>query len=417
MSRPPLPVFATTGGANVVEPSAGLKASGWLPGTRGPAQEFNWLHHTTHAYLAYLESLIPDGAVPLKSDTDLEAKRSKSASDVSQIANARQTAIAALSSSIQSAIASGGTANGPQHVIVGVSGAYSLSIDRGRTFGSPGSAGSDNLLAITYNPIDSTFTAVGLNATASGPHGIQQSNNVVSSWTARSVGGGFVGDLYDVLYFAPVTLVVAVGSNAALSAGEIQTATGGTYTHRTPPAGTTELRALATDGTTLVAVGAATADGRVIKSTDGTTWTTAATITGAGLLKSIVWHAGLGLWFCASDTNIWSSPNLTTWTDWGLVLPTSHVFSGLVALEQCVAAFHYNSINVNVSCQAKISPDGANWYSSPGFGSAGGGVKPTKIYPFYPGATNGTREYALWISNLIAATSNISNWRAPSGLL
>jgi hypothetical protein len=263
------------------------------------------------------------------------------------------------------------------------------------------------VLGVTYFPISSTFVSVGL--ATGGAARIYESNTAVSSWTHRSAGGGFIGDLYDVMYSVPHVTLIACGTDAA---GALQTAAGSTWTNRTPPSGTSSLRKLATDGTTVVAVGGANSDvdGRVIKSTTGLAWTLAATIAGAGILKHIVWHPAHALWYAASDTNIWTSPNLTTWTSWGRTLPASHVLNGLVALEQCLGALHYNSIVTGESGRMVVTANGTDWFVGPSLQANGGGTGAAKVVPYW-GATHA---YAVWTSNLIGATYNQSAYAAVS---
>lgn len=70
MAKPgTIPTFSTSG-TNVVAPSGGLRASGWLPATRPPAQVFNWLAKFTGDWLTWLDANSPNGPWPLTTYVD-----------------------------------------------------------------------------------------------------------------------------------------------------------------------------------------------------------------------------------------------------------------------------------------------------------------------------------------------------------
>jgi hypothetical protein len=73
MARPTVEPAFSTSGANVVEPSSGKKATGWLDSEIPPSEFFNWIHKITFDWIHYFAGIIPDGPLPLKSDTDAAA--------------------------------------------------------------------------------------------------------------------------------------------------------------------------------------------------------------------------------------------------------------------------------------------------------------------------------------------------------
>jgi hypothetical protein len=307
------------------------------------------------------------------------------------------------------AIASGGTVVGPLHVVVGANGWWQVSKDKAQSWSSAAQAGTTTFNAVIFDAVNSVFTAAGASQV------VYTSNNTVASWTADTIAGAFTGTWYDLAYFS--SLVVMCGTSGS-GAGEIQTKSAGTWTSRTLPVGTTALRQFATDGTTLICVGAASGDGRIVKSTNGTTWSTAATITGAGVLKYAAYSATQALWYVASDTDIWTSPNLTNWTHVSLVLDSGHAYTGIVALEQAVACFHTHASLVSQGAQMKFTPDGANYYAAAAFPGAAFHTRPTKIYQCYPGANSDVpKHFAIWAATPFSTLHTVSQWYAPNGLV
>ena len=56
-----LPQWATDGGATL-EPAAGVKASGFVVGTRPPARWMNWILNTTYQWMQYLDAPVGTGS-------------------------------------------------------------------------------------------------------------------------------------------------------------------------------------------------------------------------------------------------------------------------------------------------------------------------------------------------------------------
>lgn len=335
-----------------------------------------------------------------------ERKQRYAREDIAQAAN-EQYKIQALGAVVHTHIASGGSAAAPQHVVVGAGGKWSVSVDRGRNWAAAATAGSSTFQAVCY--AGSVFAAVGSSQV------IYESDSGVTTWTLRSPAGGFTGTFYDAIYFNSLTIICGTSTG---SAGVIQTGTSGTYTSRTVPAGTSDLRQFATDGTTLVCVGAAGANGRILASTDGTTWITKATPAGiTDTLISVCWCPGLGLWAACTARDVYTSPDLVTWTGWGLVLETNHALCGVLALEQGIAAFHYHTSLTSIGGQCKYY-NGTSWHALPGFGDKGGNTRPTKVYPYAPVSgfdVDGGKTYALWISNTFGTNYSQTPWRCPKG--
>jgi hypothetical protein len=62
MAKPvSLPRWASTGSADVVEPTSGKKDVGFVAGERPPAQYFNWLFELIYDWFAFLDTLFTSG--------------------------------------------------------------------------------------------------------------------------------------------------------------------------------------------------------------------------------------------------------------------------------------------------------------------------------------------------------------------
>lgn len=175
MAQPPLPQFSTSG-ANVVAPTSGLKATGWIAGSRPPSQIFNWIHKLTYDWLNYLAGIIPDGPVPLKSDTDAALAASFVQRELRSIMNPM------IASTGSNAFRDFCTDGAGWLLAVGQSQALKYSNDLGRTW-STGTA--DNSFAGDFYGCafgNGLFVAVGANGT----HGVIQTSANGATWTERA---------------------------------------------------------------------------------------------------------------------------------------------------------------------------------------------------------------------------------------
>lgn len=399
----------STNAATTTTPSSGTQDTGFIPGSAASGKIVNWLLNLIYKWIVWFDG--QDQANTTKHgvyDThftthDTQILQARSSRDYAMFTQPRATVSPSFS---PLAIASGGTLTGPLHVVVGASGNWIVSKDKGQSWNAAATAGSANFLACAFHAVNSSFVAAGASGT------LYESNNTVSSWTARTPAGGFSGTFYDALWFNATSTMLLCCSN-----GSIQYGTSMTSLSSFSVAGTTDLRQFATDDTTVIAVGAATGDGRILKSTNGSSWTLAADITGAGTLLCAAWHAGLGSWFVASATDLYYSSNLTSWTHVSLVLDSSHTYAGLVALSQGLVAFHYNGSTLT-GCCAKFTPDGTNWFHTVGFGPHGGLARPRKVYATNKYASADVpKHYALWAGSLTGSNFVTSAWYAPDGLL
>lgn len=402
------PVWATAPG-NVVTPSGGKQTDGWQNNERPPAKFFNWLHNLAYQWLVWLDQQEQANTPQVATLTGLTTVY-KAQRDFVQATTSRDKISFAVA---PTAIATGGNLTTPAHVVVGAAGNWSVSRDLCRNWSSAATAGASGFLAVAYSNTLQTFTAVGASGT------IYESDTGVTAWTARTAAGSFSGNFNDIHFLPAGSIMVAVGENGTTPT--IQTSPSPGWTSRTVPSGTTALQKLYYDSntSTLVAVGAATADGRVISSTDGITWTTKATITGAGKLIDIKWSDALSLWFACSTTQIYHSPDLITWTSVGMGgFPSGDALTGLIALDECVVAFKHNTAHTGYNCTCYVTSDGSHWYHHPGFGGNGNNVRPTKIHIADTFAySDAKRSYALWIANVLDTSFSISTWKAVNGLL
>lgn len=257
MAQPPLPQFSTSG-VNVVAPSSGLKATGWIAGSRPPSQIFNWIHKLTYDWLNYLAGIIPDGPVPLKSDTDAVATarlRSKLLTGLINYAD----------------VSPSGTFNSmgymfddphPRLLIVGTLGSIQSSDDFGRTWTPQTNAGSYTGQFYRVMTKNVGWLAVGSAA------GIQTASAAGVTWTARTAAGGYTGDFFDAA--AGNGKIVAVGRSAL--AVQYSGDDGATWAAETPVSGVTAIAAIAgNDVGTFVYVDSAAK--KIGRSANGTTWT------------------------------------------------------------------------------------------------------------------------------------------------
>ena len=191
-----------------------------------------------------------------------------------------------------------------------------------RAAGSAWTAGAalgDNLTAIGFGAITSC-TRAGLATgvlTAVGPAAaIHSSSDTGATWTRRAVPAGFAGDLYAVANYtanlgvttAPGMRTIAVGAGGAALVSTDASVTW-TVGRDFDPASPT-LRGIVSVGSAFYAVG----DGGAIRSTtDGSTWSTATSNTGANL-RAIAY--GNGRYVAAGDggTLVTSTDGGLTWT-------------------------------------------------------------------------------------------------------
>lgn len=131
---------------------------------------------------------------------------------------------------------------------------------------------------------------------------IAYSNDAGRTWTAATGTGS--GDFYDVIWIPTLGIFVAV---SAIS--EIYTSATGTSWSLAATAGTSTLRAIAWNGTTICAIGGT----KAVTSTNGVTWNTTAAL---GFTFSNVLAAASGGLFAAheaSSANVKTSPDGSTW--------------------------------------------------------------------------------------------------------
>ena len=106
---------------------------------------------------------------------------------------------------------------------------------------------------------------------AGGQTGTLYTSTDAKTWTARTSGFGS-NDIYKIHYVAGLSLWIAVGNNGTLTTSP----DGITWTARTSNIGANTINDIASDGTTVVAVGeggGTTNTGGIIYSSNGTTWT------------------------------------------------------------------------------------------------------------------------------------------------
>lgn len=256
-------------------------------------------------------------------------------------------------------VAAGGGFQGALHVAVGDSGAWSVSKDVMRTWTTPAAAGAEDFRSVCWHPGTggNKFVVVGDNNT------IYQSNTGVSAWTSRASALAAGMDLNAVLSLASGR-IVCVGANIGAGTAGIQTSDDGvTWTSRTVPVGApVGLFQLATDGTTIVAIGGRGTAGTVLKSTDGAaTWTEAVSMGVNGLFQGICWHAATSKWYLSDQTHIWSSPDLTTWTNIAISAGGGGDigFLRLIALPNIVAC--ERQVGTSKGSMGFVSNDGVTW--------------------------------------------------------
>lgn len=313
MSRPTtLPDFATSG-TNVIEPSSGLKTSGWFPGTSPPAQLMNWCHHTVALWITYFASIIPDGPVALAADVTAAAAarlRSKLLTALTNYVEMQlNPAVVPSTLSINSV---GYWSDGAKYrlLAVGVTGRIFSSEDFGRTWTQQTQAGSYTGQFFRCVPKASGWIAVGSAA------GIQTAGATAVTWTARTAAGAYGGDFKDVA--AGNGVCVAVGSGALQVQASVND--GATWAVETPVAGCTAIAAITCNDTgTFVYVDSAA---KVIgRSANGTTWTAPTPASDlSDRFVDVKWCRTLGLFLALAKNNasglayLHSSPDGITWT-------------------------------------------------------------------------------------------------------
>lgn len=286
MAQPPLPQFSTSG-ANVVAPTSGLKATGWIAGSRPPSQIFNWIHKLTYDYLAYLAGIVPDGPVPLKSDTDADAlslvnklaKASLQAGSDPAVVGDYQLSDVLVNTRVMQALMNGQGITAP-------SGLW-------RAFAA---SPTGRIVAVGDGPIIATSDDLGM------------------VWTSRTPAAAYDGNFVCATYAFGLFIIAGDASGGSATASLQTSPDGITWTQRQTMSANT-FRDFVLGGSTLYVN---TFDGSttygVLKSTNGTAWTSTASSTALRTTRnSGAYGAGL-LVRGGATTGIYTSPDGVTWT-------------------------------------------------------------------------------------------------------
>lgn len=293
MSRPLVEPAFSTSGANVVEPSSGKKATGWLDNEIPPSEYFNWIHKISYDWIHYFASIIPDGAVPLKSSTDADAlslvnklaKASLQAGSDPTVVGDYQLSDVFVNTRIMQALVTG------QQLATATSAAWR---------------------AFAINPTG-RIVAVG-----DGPT-INTSDDLGRTWTARTVGSlpgpvAYDGNFQCATY-AFGLFIIAGDASGGTNTASLQTSPDGiTWTHRQALSGNAFRDFVLGGSTLLVHLFDGSSTHTTMTSTNGTAWST----TGGSQALRTTRNAGAygaGLWVRGGvSTGVYSSPNGSTWT-------------------------------------------------------------------------------------------------------
>jgi hypothetical protein len=339
-----LPEWATDGD-NIIEPSGGRKAAGWLSGNRPPAQTFNWWQNLAYRWLQWIDQGKPwrlerarmaaanaqgeafgfatagiQAGGCIYNGTTWDVLFAGSNGDIvtlnplNTITKTQRTSAGGYNGTFR-AYTFHGVAGAGFGVLVGDGGEIQTS-SSGVTWTKRTQAGAyaGNFLGAAHDPGSGTTVIVGLDGE------IQRSTNA-TSWTHIAAAGGFTENFRDVVWCEALDLFVAVGDD-----GMVQTSpTGLTWTVRATPATADLLKVVCSD--TNVAADAEllahVADGSLLKSNDAITWTVVPMSTGNnvgfGVLLYLdgVWHifGDNGLAAVSIDRDNWSALEVGRYDD------------------------------------------------------------------------------------------------------
>lgn len=294
MAKPgTLPEWATDE-TGIVEPDAGLKATGWVPDQRPPAQYFNWFKNLVYKWISWFDTeqdsvisaagLTPDGSSGQLAEAIfrqgwlnfLKFAIMNTPTDDPQVTDAiwgvsynasSQAYIAAGEGSIWVTGAAGAGWIGGSWAQYSAGGGYSdnfLAVASSPTVtvivgengeiqttggaGSPSQTspatpgGANDLNGVAYSPTLGMFCAVGENGK------IYTSTTPTTAWTSRTAGSSYTGDFNAIAWDAANSGFIAVGDSA-----EIQTSSDGiTWVRRSTGPGP-DLTSIAVDGVYAVA--------------------------------------------------------------------------------------------------------------------------------------------------------------------
>lgn len=279
-----LPEWATDPTANVVEPSQAQKEDGWDDNDKVPAAWLNWWMENVYDWTARFKyMLLSIWTITRVYRSDIEAL---DANDDGAIAFVVGDDVYSMNSSgvdnNELAIGSGASLldihfNGSYWVAVG----QDTSANSNES-GVWKSADEDPTSTWTQQTVTTPDASTPLRAVswgngtwvAVGANGEIRTSTDGATWTARTADGSFTDDFWGVAYDATLDIWVIVGDG-----GEIQTAPGSdvtTWTARTADDSYTDIfkDVIASGDGTFVAVGDS---GEIQYSTNGTSWTVAAT--------------------------------------------------------------------------------------------------------------------------------------------
>lgn len=288
MARPTqLPEWASSG-TNVVEPSGGKKVSGWLVNERPAAQHQNWWQRRVYDWIQYLDGIVPDGALPLKSDELARAEQGAIlASSLVDTGTGKQYNAYAVGSSLRI-------------VGVGEDGTIVRSDDWGHTWtpATPGSSYAGDFKDVIWVQSLGLFLACG-------ETGEIQSSPDGATWTRRNTGGGIT---FTALAWNG-TLACAVGNDG--SNGRPATSSNGTsWTVNTQAFFFSPV--ITSNGAGLF-VSHEASSANVKTSTNGTVWTTR-TLSASVVGYTLGWSVGQGFVLAGGAGEVHFSAAGTTWT-------------------------------------------------------------------------------------------------------